>query len=177
MPTKKQSAGPKPEEDAVHPAHTKHVDRRLVVRVLAKDNPKPVGHRSRERSALYRDGMSVADYVAAVMDFGDKEQTALEDLVWDRNHAIIRLEQPPSAQIWSVAEAKAKLSEILRLARAGAPQTIGAEDPCVVISAGQFDRVSQPQHLGRFLLESAPRGADLELPSRSDRRGDPFADP
>jgi prevent-host-death family protein len=176
MPTKKQWAGPKPEEDAAYPADMKHVDRSLVVRVLANDNPKRVGYRSRERFALYRDGMTVADYVAAVIGFGDKEQTALDDLVWDQSRAFIRLEQPPSNQIWSVAEAKAKLSEILRLARAGAPQTIGNEDPCVVISAAQFDRVWQPQHLGRFLVDSAPRGADLELPSRTDSRGDPLAD-
>jgi len=51
-------------------------------------------------------------------------------------------------QTWTVADAKAKLSEILRLARAGQPQTIGSEEPCVVVSAGQFDRA--PRHvLGR----------------------------
>ena len=76
---------------------------------------------------------------------------------------------------WSVAEAKAKLSEILRLARAGEPQTIGTEDACVVVSAAQFEQHLRPDHLGRFLVESAPRGFELELPSRTSRRGDPFA--
>jgi prevent-host-death family protein len=79
-------------------------------------------------------------------------------------------------QAWSVAEAKARLSEILRLARAGQPQTIGSDDPCVVISAAQFEQLWQPQHLGRFLIESAPRGVELELPPRGNDRGDPFAD-
>jgi hypothetical protein len=31
------------------------------------------------------------------------------------------------------------------------------------------------EHLGKFLVASAPRGDDLELPPRGDRRGDPFA--
>ena len=78
--------------------------------------------------------------------------------------------------MWTVNEAKAKLSEILRRARAGEPQTIGSQDPCVVISMAEFERLSQPVHLGRFILETAPRGTDIELPSRSSKRGDPFAD-
>jgi prevent-host-death family protein len=76
---------------------------------------------------------------------------------------------------WTIAEAKAKLSEILRLARAGEPQTIGTEEPCVVVSAARFAEMWQPDHLGKFLIESAPRDYELELPSRSDNRGDPFA--
>jgi prevent-host-death family protein len=77
--------------------------------------------------------------------------------------------------IWPVAEAKAKLSEILRLARAGEPQTIGSEEPCVVISADQYEQLSR-RHLGKFLIETAPRGVELELPARDGDRGDPFAD-
>ncbi len=33
----------------------------------------------------------------------------------------------------------------------------------------------EPEHLGEFLIASAPRGSDLELPRRRDGRGDPFA--
>jgi len=33
----------------------------------------------------------------------------------------------------------------------------------------------EPEHLGKFLIVSAPRGSDLELPPRGDGRGDPFA--
>jgi prevent-host-death family protein len=80
-----------------------------------------------------------------------------------------------TAKPWSVADAKAKLSEILRLARAGEPQTIGTEEPCVVVSAAQYEQYFQPDHLGLFLIESAPRGHDFELPSRSRDRDDPFA--
>lgn len=76
---------------------------------------------------------------------------------------------------WSVADAKAKLSEILRLARAGEPQTIGTEDACVVVSAAYFEQIIQADHLGQFLVESAPRGYEIELPSRASHRGDPFS--
>jgi prevent-host-death family protein len=151
------------------------VDRRALIRVLSPRNPKKLGYRSRERFNLYRDGMTVADYIAAVVDFGGKEQVALDDLAWDQNHLFIKIE-PPASCNWSVVEAKAKLSEILRLARAGEPQTIGSDDPCVVISAAQFEQLWQPRHLGRFLIESAPRGVELELPPRDNDRGDPFAD-
>jgi prevent-host-death family protein len=80
------------------------------------------------------------------------------------------------AKAWTVVEAKARLSEILRLARAGQPQTIGTEDACVVVSATQFEQSLQSGHLGRYLIESAPRGFELELPSRSHDRGSPFDD-
>jgi antitoxin (DNA-binding transcriptional repressor) of toxin-antitoxin stability system len=78
--------------------------------------------------------------------------------------------------VWPVQDAKAKLSEILRLARAGRPQTIGAQDPCIVLSASQFERMRRMPHLGAFLLASAPKTAVMDLPPRADRRGDPFFD-
>ncbi len=78
--------------------------------------------------------------------------------------------------MWSVQEAKSKLSEILRRARAGEPQVIGAHDPCVVVSEADFARLHQTVSLGEFLVDSAPRGEPLLLPSRQSRRGDPLAD-
>jgi len=77
---------------------------------------------------------------------------------------------------WSVLDAKAKLSEILRLARAGKPQTIGSQDPCVVISVTEFEALRRTRHLGKFLLATAPRLSEVETPSRVDWRDDPFAD-
>ena len=79
--------------------------------------------------------------------------------------------------MWSVQEAKARLSEVMRRARAGEPQTIGARDPVVVISAKQFAAARPRKHLGRMLIETAPRGEPIELPPRDSGRGDPFADP
>jgi prevent-host-death family protein len=170
------AAGSKLGERTFYPRSMDDMDRRSVIRLLSPENPKNIGYRPRERFQLYSDGMTVAEYISAVLDFGDSEQVALDDLAWDQNHLFIRVDAPASTQAWSVAEAKAKLSEILRLARAGEPQTIGSEEPCVVISADQFNQLWSPRHLGRFLLDSAPRGIELELPSRADHRGDPFAD-
>jgi prevent-host-death family protein len=76
--------------------------------------------------------------------------------------------------MWSVQEAKSRLSEILRRARAGETQVIGTRDSCLVISEAQFEKARQERHLGRFLLDSAPRGEELELPSRKSRRGNPL---
>ena len=79
--------------------------------------------------------------------------------------------------MWTVQDAKSHLSEILRRARAGEPQIIGVQDPCVVMraDAGTADR--QLVHLGRFILASAPPGGiEMELPPRGPDRGDPFAD-
>jgi prevent-host-death family protein len=79
---------------------------------------------------------------------------------------------------WSVQTAKAKLSEILRRARAGEPQVIGTEEPCVVVSEQAWRRATKSgDEFGRWLVKSTPRGAPLELPKRSGtHRGDPFSD-
>lgn len=78
---------------------------------------------------------------------------------------------------WTVQDAKAQLSEILRRARAGEPQRIGVNDACIVVSEQQWLKFQPQKHLGEWLVESAPRGAELELPSRDHDRGDPFAEP
>jgi prevent-host-death family protein len=74
-----------------------------------------------------------------------------------------------------VQDAKARLSELLRRARAGEPQRIGlSEDACVVISAKAW-RALHPSALGDWLVDSAPAGEELELPERRSHRPDPFA--
>lgn len=78
--------------------------------------------------------------------------------------------------MWSVQEAKARLSEVMRRARAGEPQIIGSRDPCIVVSAKQFTAGRPRRHLGRWLVESAPRGEPIELPPRGSDRGDPFSE-
>jgi len=75
---------------------------------------------------------------------------------------------------WTVQDAKAQLSELLRRARAGEPQRIGVTDACVVVSEKEWTALHRCG-LGTWLVESAPQGQDLEFPPRGSRRGDPFA--
>ncbi len=74
--------------------------------------------------------------------------------------------------MWSVANAKAQLSEILRKAREGSPQVIGTKDPCVVISHETYQRaMASAEHDGKWLIDNAARlGFDLNVPSRSEDR-------
>lgn len=75
---------------------------------------------------------------------------------------------------WTVQDAKAHLSEVLRRARAGEPQRIGVNEACVVVAEADW-RATQTNDLGSWLVASAPRGEPLpEVPRRS-HRGDPFA--
>ena len=79
-------------------------------------------------------------------------------------------------RIWTVAEAKARLSEILRLAETEGPQHIGARKSFVVVPAKVWaERTTPRARLGRWLIENTPRGTDLDIPDRHDRgRGIPF---
>jgi prevent-host-death family protein len=77
------------------------------------------------------------------------------------------------AKTWTVQDAKAQLSELLRRARAGEVQRIGVTDACVVVSEREWAAL-HPSKLGAWLVESAPKGPDIELPSRKSHRGDPF---
>jgi prevent-host-death family protein len=73
--------------------------------------------------------------------------------------------------MWSVAHAKAHLSEILRRARAGTPQVIGASNACVVISAAAYEATANADHDGAWLIDQAARvGGNIALPSRSEDR-------
>jgi prevent-host-death family protein len=81
--------------------------------------------------------------------------------------------------MWTVQEAKAKLSNVLQRARAGEPQVIGAQDPCVVISMAEYKKLTDSReepHAGRWLVENLARLGEIELPSREEDRPSPFAD-
>ena len=80
-------------------------------------------------------------------------------------------------RVWTVAEAKARLSEILRLSEEEGPQRIGARKSFVVVPAHVWDE-RQPPHipLGQWLIDNVPRGTNLEVPDRSSSRKIPFID-
>ena len=80
-------------------------------------------------------------------------------------------------RVWTVAEAKARLSEILRLAEEEGPQRIGARRPFIVVPAAEWEeKVSPRKPLGQWLIENMPQGVELELPDRSSNRPIPFVD-
>ena len=84
---------------------------------------------------------------------------------------------PKLNRTWTVAEAKARLSEILRLAEAEGPQRIGTRRSFVVVPAAAWDAKTPPRKpLGQWLVENMPRGLELEVPSRRSNRKIPFID-
>ncbi len=86
--------------------------------------------------------------------------------------------QPRRAKIWTIAEAKARLSEILRLADEEGPQQIGLRKTFFVVSSQTWrDRVRPRKPLGQFLVENLRGLGELELPNRKDpNRRIPFMD-
>ena len=84
--------------------------------------------------------------------------------------------------VWKVSQAKARLSELMRLAENGQPQVIGTRRPCVLIPLDIWQRKQSADskeevHLGRWLIENAPRGVNFEPPSRNlPERPIPFID-
>ena len=82
-------------------------------------------------------------------------------------------------QIWTIADAKARLSEILRLASTEGPQRIGSQRRYVVVPEDVWDKLNSgqaasPASLGAWLIKNMPRAAseaeELQLP---DRREEP----
>lgn len=73
-----------------------------------------------------------------------------------------------SNKIWTITEAKARLSELLRLA-VDTPQYIGTKKTYVLITREQWEEMTQPCiPIGAYLVESMADVGELELPSRKD---------
>ena len=69
---------------------------------------------------------------------------------------------------WTVAEAKAKLSEVIEKARHQRPQAItrNGKSAVVVVDAAQWERILRREQRGSFadfLLSSPLRGSGLEV--------------
>jgi antitoxin (DNA-binding transcriptional repressor) of toxin-antitoxin stability system len=79
--------------------------------------------------------------------------------------------------MWTEQEAREKLTEVLQRAEAGEPQFVG--DSGVLISRAEYSRLiahRNAPHLGRWLIENAPRIGDIDLPPRHSDRPVPFDD-
>ena len=80
-------------------------------------------------------------------------------------------------EVWTVAEAKARLSEVLRLAEEEGPQRIGVRRPFIVVPEYLWQqRAPDRMPLGQWLVGNVPRGLNLELPDRGSERPVPFVD-
>ena len=76
----------------------------------------------------------------------------------------------PSRRAWTVAQAKAHLSEILRLAEQEGPQHVGVRKSFVVVPAALWTaNISPAKPLGRWLVDNIPRGTNLKPPLRCER--------
>jgi prevent-host-death family protein len=81
---------------------------------------------------------------------------------------------PPTGGTWTLAGAKARLSEVVDRAQAG-PQTItrNGKPNAVIVSAEEWARKTlRKGTLAEFLLASPLRGADLELERWRDKPRD-----
>jgi prevent-host-death family protein len=73
---------------------------------------------------------------------------------------------------WTVAEAKAKLSEVIERARAGGPQTItrNGRTAVVVVAAEEWERKTKRiGNLAEFFAASPLRGSGLSARRLKDR--------
>jgi prevent-host-death family protein len=76
----------------------------------------------------------------------------------------------PTGATWTVANAKAKLSEVIQQAQM-APQTItrNGKPSVVVVSAEEWERKTMRKgSLAQFLMESPLRGTELDLERQAD---------
>lgn len=83
-----------------------------------------------------------------------------------------------AARVWTVAEAKDRLSEILRLAETDGPQRIGVCRSFVVVpSAKWYEKAPPRQPLRKWLIENVPRGLNLDVPGdKRSAREIPFSE-
>jgi prevent-host-death family protein len=76
-----------------------------------------------------------------------------------------------SGGTWTIAEAKAKFSEVVESARGTGPQTItkNGRSAVVVVSVEEWDRKSRRTgNLAQFFAESPLRGSGLDLTRTKD---------
>lgn len=70
---------------------------------------------------------------------------------------------------WTITEAKARLSELLRLVRDEGPQYIGTKQTFIVITEEEWLSLKRPRKpLGPWLVENMPTIGELALPDRNE---------
>ena len=81
-----------------------------------------------------------------------------------------------ACRVRTIAQAKARLSKVMRLAEKEGPQHVGKTRPFVVVPAGdRYAKVSPRRPVGEWLVDNLPRGANLDVPAdRKSGREIPF---
>ncbi len=91
-----------------------------------------------------------------------------------------RSQSADQGKVWTIAEAKAKLSEILRMAESEGPQRIGVHKGFVVVPEDVWlereksEREEEQIPMGQWLLERMPRGMYSEIPRADAPERPPF---
>jgi prevent-host-death family protein len=76
------------------------------------------------------------------------------------------VEQPMNADTWTVAEAKAKFSQVIEKARLSGPQTVtkNGRTAVIVVSADEWERrIRRKGNLATFFAESPLGSSGLDL--------------
>ena len=83
-----------------------------------------------------------------------------------------------SEKVWSITEAKARLSEILRLVEEEGPQQIGLKNTFVIVSRKDWNPSKPPPlSFAEGIMKLMPRGTNLEIPKDDEgERKIPFVD-
>ncbi len=91
-------------------------------------------------------------------------------------------QESSAPRVWTIAETKARLSEILRLAEQEGPQRVGTRNPFVIVPerlwrerAHPASATLSPMPMGQWLVANFPRVGELEVPTRRSDREPPFA--
>ena len=83
---------------------------------------------------------------------------------------------PSARRVRTIAQAKTRLSNVMRLAEKEGPQHVGKRRPFVVDPAGdRHAKVSPRRPVGEWLVDNLPRGANLDVAAdRKSGREIPF---
>ena len=96
--------------------------------------------------------------------------------LWANYDILVSMTRAAKLNVWALQDAKARFSEVVRLAKLDGPQrvTVHGRDEVVIVAAGDFDKLTGSR-TGQDLIDafrSAPFDLDLDLNSeRSPVRG------
>ena len=88
-----------------------------------------------------------------------------------------RAADPPSRPVWPLGQAKARFSEVVRLARSGQPQhvTVHGRDAVAIVASAEFERLTargtSPTLRGLLARSPLSRAPDTVPRAKPFRRG------